>query len=776
MKNIFPGDIPMGTGHFPAVKKVILLLALLSFVGAGKAIADSQSNFNFWITIEKTEQIDSATLMLTGTVAGLPVKVAVDANTSVHDLSGQALRLDAIRPDTTILVKAEWKVEYFLAQEVAVGNAGEVVLTGILESASASGIRVAGTDVKLGDFVLPAAITPGQLVVVRGLVDPAGGLVVLSLELQHSFQLFGAIAAIEKMGEHEVRFVVASREVRATDDDTVITAAEAARSTQDLALGLIVNISGEILGDIVIAKKIQIFDPKNVIVSGRLSTIDSQTLSLIVSENSVSLRTDRQTEVVGDLSRSTTVGVRATLQSDGSLLANRISAGLSTLQETKPAVIRGIIDKITGLTFSLQGGQVIITDTATVIVSKGVAIKFSDLKAGDQVGVAGTRRTDGAVLATRIEVIPAHPIVITIRGTIACVSGSSLQVGSDKVVVGAQTMIVSKGKMLSLGDLKAGDQVVVAGTRQSDNTLAALRIEVIPPAPAWITVHGLITSIDTSSFQVGTNNIIVDSQTVIDSLGKTASFSSLKAGDQVMVVGTKQTGSSVLATRIEVIKPLPVIITVRGAIASINSPSFIVGGTKVLVDANTKIVSKGTTVAFAALKVGDQVIAVGTKQTDNSVLATRIEVITPLPVIATVHGAIASISYPSFTVGGAKVLVDANTKIFSKGVTVAFATLKVGDQVIAVGTKQTDNSVLATRIEVITPQPVITTVRGAIANIGSASFTVGATIVLVDANTKIVSKGVTVAFATLKVGDQVTIVGTKQSNGSILALKIEISA
>ena len=66
---------------------------------------------------------------------------------------------------------------------------------------------------------------------------------------------------------------------------------------------------------------------------------------------------------------------------------------------------------------------------------------------------------------------------------------------------------------------------------------------------------------------------------------------------------------------------------VAGVIDSIGTNSFVVGKTSVKVDSNTKIsMILGKALTFADLKVGDKVAVVGTRQSDGSILAQRIEV------------------------------------------------------------------------------------------------------------------------------------------------------
>jgi 3-dehydroquinate synthase class II len=326
-----------------------------------------------------------------------------------------------------------------------------------------------------------------------------------------------------------------------------------------------------------------------------------------------------------------------------------------------------------------------------------------------------------------------------------------------------------------LGTLALNAPVSIRTVLQGDSSLLAARIMVSERTAGMGSVRGVIASFGDGFFMVGAVKVAINAQTVIVSKGGTLSFADLKVGDQVAAVGSKQTDGSLLAAKVEVSRPQPVPGNVKGTIASIGNSFFMVGAIQVSVGAQTVIVSKGRTLSFSDLKVGDQVYAAGTKQADGSLLAAKIEVYTPAPVISTVRGAISGIGNGFFMVGTVKVSVSPQTVIVSKGKTLSFADLKVGDQVAAVGSKQPDGSLAANKIEVAAPVPVVSTVQGTITSLGNSFFMMGSVQVHVSSQTVIVSQGKVLTFAALKVGDQIFAAGNKQADGSLLALKIEVA-
>src|SRR5262245_66150905 len=76
-----------------------------------------------------------------------------------------------------------------------------------------------------------------------------------------------------------------------------------------------------------------------------------------------------------------------------------------------PARIRGTITAFDGKVLSVKSreGQDLklqLVDDATVAVAK--AVKFEDIKPGDLVGVTGTKRPDGSLVAVEVHYLPPN--------------------------------------------------------------------------------------------------------------------------------------------------------------------------------------------------------------------------------------------------------------------------------------------------------------------------------------------------------------------------------
>ena len=223
--------------------------------------------------------------------------------------------------------------------------------------------------------------------------------------------------------------------------------------------------------------------------SGVVERVDAAAGVIVASgatiriSRSTVIRSGEAPLTIGDLKAGDKIRVSGTRQADGSLAASRVDVilGTSTANET---VFDGAVERVAtdGSSITVRGVRVLIS-AETAIQSGSTSIKASGLKVGDQVKIAGTKQADGSVLASRIVVIPATtpPAESVLDGTVERVAtdGSKIVVRGVGVLVSAQTAIQSGGKVIKATDIKVGDQVKIAGTKQADGTVLATRIEVL---------------------------------------------------------------------------------------------------------------------------------------------------------------------------------------------------------------------------------------------------------------------------------------------------------
>ncbi len=245
---------------------------------------------------------------------------------------------------------------------------------------------------------------------------------------------------------------------------------------------------------------------------------------------------------VGDL-----VEISGAKQASGTVLALKIAL----LPPPPPASVKGVISSL-GVGFFLLGDLKVLVDEKTVIRSKETPLKFADLKIGDPVTVYGSKGADGSLQAEIVDVMPPSPYS-SVRGAIASVAADSFVVGGVTVKINEKTVITAEGKQILLKDLKVGDWVEVAGIKQSDGTLVAAKVAVVPPNTSTIfAVEGVIESVGADYLVVSGMKILVTEKTAIREGDKALKFSDLKAGMKVGVAASKQ-GDALTAIKIKVV-------------------------------------------------------------------------------------------------------------------------------------------------------------------------------------------------------------------------------
>ncbi len=256
--------------------------------------------------------------------------------------------------------------------------------------------------------------------------------------------------------------------------------------------------------------------------------------------------------------------------------------------------------------------------------------------------------------------------------------------------------------------------------------------------------------------------------------------SAVQNGTRVEVKGTRQSNGSVLASHVDIDTPEPPKPDVRldGIIAGLGGAcpdrTFTVTGTTVVANSATKYEDG----VCSTLGNGTLVQVKGTRQPNGSVLATEIDIDTPEPPRPDVRldGLIAGLGGAcpdrTFTVTGTNVVTNSATR-YEDGVC---STLGNGTLVQVKGTRQPNGSVLASEIDIDTPEPPKPDVKldGLIAGLGGAcpdrTFTVTGTNVVTNSATRY-EDGV---CSTLGNGTLVQVKGTRQPNGSVLANSVDI--
>lgn len=155
--------------------------------------------------------------------------------------------------------------------------------------------------------------------------------------------------------------------------------------------------------------------------------------------------------------------------------------------DPQEAEFTGAISGLTGTAASFQfsvGSRLVKGDGTTAIIGDSNAVKsFADLRNGEVVEVKGTQST-GFVQATRIHLEDddeAEPEPgdneVRVRGTLGAVSGTCPAITSSVAATKFTTSSSTRFDDAACTAFKAGDNVEVRGTRQTDGSLAATRLK-----------------------------------------------------------------------------------------------------------------------------------------------------------------------------------------------------------------------------------------------------------------------------------------------------------
>src|SRR5260221_178995 len=291
------------------------------------------------------------------------------------------------------------------------------------------------------------------------------------------------------------------------------------------------------------------------------------------------------------------------------------------------------------------------------------------------------------------------------------VAGRQFKMGSTLVQVASSAVIKRADAPIAFADLKNGDRVLVRGMKDGAVVRASevlAEASTHPPAPAPepdVTLNGVLSGLGGTcpalAMSVAGTAVKTNSATVFNA----KACGELKNGDTVYAIGPKQSDGGVLASKISYVAPTPPPdVTVTGAVSGFAgtcpSVSMTVGGTVVKTNSSTTYSGKGCSV----LQNGDAVSAVGAKQSDGSLLATKITYTgPPAPVDVTLNGALSgrggTCPALAMSVGGTAGKTNSASVFSGK----ECGELKNGDTVYAIGPKQSDGSVLASKIYYVTP-------------------------------------------------------------------------
>ena len=290
-----------------------------------------------------------------------------------------------------------------------------------------------------------------------------------------------------------------------------------------------------------------------LIVAGRTVTVGTQTV----------IRDGNSAKTFADLAIGQRVHVK------GRLGGSAIAADIITIQNTNtsiPVNVNGTVETLTGTSSAFiffVSGREIRGDAATAFYGDNdVPLTFSELKVGSRVEVKGEQR-DAFVFAVRIHINgsttpePPQDDSASVEGRLNAKTGTAstltLTIGTTIVKTSAATDVQRRGDVQTLAALAIGQTVHAVGTRQSDGSIVARKLQIKDDETggAFViegSIGGLQGTCPNLSFGVNGYSIV----TTIDTTFGPGSgvCADLKSGTKVEVEGMRQADGSVKATKV----------------------------------------------------------------------------------------------------------------------------------------------------------------------------------------------------------------------------------
>lgn len=285
-------------------------------------------------------------------------------------------------------------------------------------------------------------------------------------------------------------------------------------------------------------------------------------------------------------------------------------------------------------------GHLVTTDASTRFLDGSATRSFSDLQIGMRVHVKGSASGD-AIAATLVELQNSNvDIPVEVNGVIDTLTGTAaafqFKIGSIVVKGDSATAFFGDGdKPDTFADLKNGSRVEVKG-QQRDGFVYATRLHVndtattTPPEDTSASIEGTLKSIGGTApalvLTVDATTVRTSSATTVKRRGDVQTLDTLKVGQTLHVIGTRRSDGSIDARQIEIEDDAEGgEFEIQGALGGLKGTcpavSFGVNGFSITTNATTTFDAG----ACSALKNGDKVEVKGTRQSDGSVIATRVK-------------------------------------------------------------------------------------------------------------------------------------------------------
>ncbi len=392
-----------------------------------------------------------------------------------------------------------------------------------------------------------------------------------------------------------------------------------------------------------------------------------------------------------------------------------LAAALPAFAGASPATIdlKGRVTSVDPPRFTIaipSGSVLILTDDSTRFVVPGVENPtLADVHEGDLVQVRLTQDAEGRLLARLVAVIATREI----RGTIAALEPPAITVDTDagpvQVLTDDRTRYrIPDVEQPTYEDLTVGDRVVIGALAQSDGTLLARVVAVVPNV---VRLDGDVTQIAGNNLTIANPNgeilVHTDDKTRFRVPGvENPTLADVHVGDHIHGLAVEKGNGSLWGRIIAVVDERKFhgqVAAIDGVNVTVNTPD---GPVTVATDDRTRFEVPGVeNPTLADVHVGDLVFVVAFGQGDGSILARLIAVRPQVKFRGEVlakNGATLTIATER---GNVDVLTDEHTRYRVPGVeSPTLDDVHVGDRVAVIAVPRgPDGGLLAKGIGVLPP-------------------------------------------------------------------------
>lgn len=428
----------------------------------------------------------------------------------------------------------------------SLSNFGSIVVNGVRYDTANSSIIVNGEPATQSD------LAQGQLVTVQGDID-AGGVTGHAERVEHEHDVRGGI---QQLNQSARSLVVLGQQVQVSLE-TIFGNSIAGGSLESLAQGDAVIISGfrDSAGRLDATRIDRDAAPGTAELRGQASSVDTAARTFRINGLTVSYgAATLEGFASGQPGDGDGVFVRGPSPAAGqplvaSLVAGR-AVGVGAVVDDN-VDLEGLVTRFASTAdFDVSGQRVAVT-SATEFVASSTA----DLAADVLVDVEGRVDASNRLQADRIEVIPRAGIEIEARIEGVDVEGGTISLLGIVVYTTPRTRFEDDdGRPLSLANLRAGDEVELAGYLR-DGRLTAVRVERDDDDDndSEVEIEGPVSDLAPPEFRIGGIRILTDSRTEFEDGDRdlsAAEFFATAEGRVVEVEGS-WTGEVVLAEEVE---------------------------------------------------------------------------------------------------------------------------------------------------------------------------------------------------------------------------------